>query len=64
MSGVWQKIFTNSQNIKAESRGSYLIQMPKKSSYKGWAFWHPKKLVREQGGKGYYISFSFTDEFM
>lgn len=64
MSGVWQKIFINSQNIKAESSSSYLIQMPNNSSYKGWAFWHPKKLVREQGGKGYYINFSFTDDFI
>lgn len=62
--GTWDKIFINSQNIKSESSSSYLIQMPNKSSYKGWAFWHPKKLVREQGGKGYHISFSFTDEFI
>lgn len=61
---TWDKIFINSQNIKAESERAYLIQMPNKSSYKGWAFWHPKKLVREQGGKGYFITFSFTDDFI
>lgn len=64
MGVVWEKIFIYSQNIKAESERAYLIQMPNKSSYKGWAFWHPKKLVRKQGGKGYLLAFSFTNEFI
>lgn len=58
---MWHKIFFNALSIQRVTSTSVLIKMPNNCEYNGCYFWHPKKLVREQGGKGYHLTFSFFD---
>ncbi len=60
---MWKNLYINVQNIETETEKSVLINMPKKCQYDGFSFWHPKKLVRNAGHKGYRVSISYTDEF-
>ena len=59
---VWHKVTFNAQNIETETAKAVLIACPHKSDYDGYVFWHPTKLVRDAGSKGWDKSFSFTDE--
>ncbi|API89065.1 hypothetical protein BKP56_07275 [Marinilactibacillus sp. 15R] len=60
---MWDMLFFNKQNIEYETDKAMLIKMPNKSNYKGWMFWHPKSLINEEGGKGYYYSFRFPNSW-
>ena len=58
----WKNITINKQNIKGETAKAFLIQMPHKSQFDGFSFWHPKKLVRP-GCNSYACELGYTDEW-
>jgi hypothetical protein len=58
----WKNININKQNIEAKTERSVLINMPHKSDYDGYSFWHPAKLVRK-GRHSNAVSIGYTDEF-
>jgi len=60
---TWNKLYFNKQNIERESERAVLIKLPSSSNYAGWMLWHPSKLIREEGGNGYFLSLSFTDDW-
>ena len=53
----WKAIIFNAQNIKVETSKAVLIKLPGTEK----CFWHPKSLIKDVGGKGYFLSFSYTD---
>lgn len=59
----WKKQIFNRQNIKAETDKAILVQMPHKSKYDGFSFWHPKKITWN-GAHDYEIIISYTDNFI
>lgn len=60
---MWKELLFNRQNIGAETETAYLIKMPHKSRYDGYAFWHPAKLVKDISGRGQYMALLYTDDF-
>lgn len=62
MGSEWCKITINRQNIIADTGKAVLIALPHKSKYRGYAFWHPAKLVRDNWCSDK-MSFSCTPEF-
>ena len=59
----WKNLIFNTQNIERQTQKAVLIKMPRSSKYSGWAFWHPKKLIRKAGGKGYFLSLAYTEDW-
>ena len=57
---MWHKIKISANNIEASTDKAVLIKMKRNSNYDGFVFWHPAKLVREEGKM---LTFSFNDEF-
>lgn len=53
----WLKVKANSNLIQAETDRAVLIKLPKTEL----CFWHPSKLVKYSGKKGYKITISYTD---
>lgn len=62
MGSEWCKIAINRQNIIADTGKAVLIALPHKSKYRGYAFWHPAKLVRNNWCSDK-MSFSCTPAF-
>lgn len=62
MKSEWRAITINRQNIIADTGKAVLIALPHKSKYRGYAFWHPAKLVRDNWCSDK-MSFSCTPEF-
>jgi hypothetical protein len=58
----WKSININLNQIETVTDKSVLINMPKKSTYADYRFWHPAKLVR-RGRHSDAVSVSFTNKF-
>ncbi|MGL5548702.1 MAG: hypothetical protein ACRDD4_03230 [Culicoidibacterales bacterium] len=59
---MWNKIYIDNNQIETNTDRAVLINMPQKSSYAGYKFWHPAKLVRKDAHL-YSVSFNETFEF-
>lgn len=60
---MWKKIYFNKQNIQKYRGNAVVIKLPNKSDFPGRVFYHPAKLLREEGHKGYLVSISFTEDW-
>lgn len=60
----WKGISIDRSRIVAESARSVKISMPKKGDYKGWYFWHPKKLIFTRNVEHGRVCMRYTDEFV
>ena len=59
----WTNINVNKNKIAMENERSVLIKMPEGSLYKGYSFWHIKKLIRDGRTLGD-ISIGFNEGFL
>ena len=59
----WERIQIESSLVERDTYKAVLINMPRKSRYKGYSFWHPVKCCRSVGKNGYLLQISFTNEF-
>lgn len=59
---MWKNISINLNQIQVETEKSILINCPHNSSYDGYSFWYPSKLVRS-GRHSYSISIGYNDDF-
>lgn len=59
----WKKIYFNANNVLQQTPKAYQIMMPRKGKYRGYWFWVSKKLVRDEGGRGYHLSLLYKDDF-
>ena len=55
----WTNIITNSNLIQHSTPKSVLIKLPKSKLQ----FWHPAKLCKQFGKKGYQLSIGITPDF-
>ncbi|MEF9985429.1 MAG: hypothetical protein RR697_03605 [Malacoplasma sp.] len=60
---MWKNIEINIQNIVYNTGKATLINMPRKSNYDGYSFWHSSKLIRN-GKNSYSNSLGYTEEFI
>lgn len=60
---MWEKIQIECTLVETNTSKAVLINMPKKSEYKGYSFWHPAACCRSVGKNGFYLQISFTDSF-
>ena len=64
----WIKLDLNTQNIEASTDKAILVVIPKPVCNRlgvseKMKFWHPSKLIRDNGGKGYFKTLSLTEDF-
>lgn len=57
----WHKLYFYKNNVVTCTENGVLIKLPNKSSYQGYKFWFPKKLVKNVDNV--YNCFIFTMEF-
>lgn len=60
---MWKKVVFNAQNVKGTKGRATVIALPHKSNYDGWMLYHPTKLIRDAGHKGYRLSLSYTEDW-
>lgn len=58
----WKKMIIPTSNIVISTEKAVLVKMPRKSSYGGFMFWHPAKLIKE-GNYLYSENLIYTDDF-
>ncbi|WP_288866791.1 hypothetical protein [uncultured Sneathia sp.] len=57
----WHKLYFHKNNVVTCTDSGVLIKLPNKSSYQGYKFWFPRKLVKPVDNV--YNCFIFTTEF-